>query len=201
MLGVALGLTVSSQVGDRELGIGAASWSVITILLSLFFGGWVSSQCTVGEGKGEAALYGMMVWGIVFAMLLWLLAGGVRLGFSAMMGIAHAPVTTVAAGRLTDADLEASGFTREQITTYRQQFDQLQARGQNLGAEIRSVADDPRSREAAWWTFGGILLSLLASIAGGVAGAGPDVRIAGFRIRSTLMARPPRVESSSYANR
>lgn len=194
VLGVALGLSVSGQVGDKTLGIGAATWAVVTILLSLFLGGCVTSQCTVGESKAEAITYGVIMWGVVFALLLWLMAGGVRIGFNAVMGVASTPAATAVANRLTDEDLRAAGFTPEQITTYRSQFDQLRARSENLPAEIRGVATDPRATAAAWWTFGGILLSMLAAVAGALVGSGPNLILAGLTVRSPVFSDRSRQE-------
>src|SRR5262245_51104205 len=75
-LGVALGLSVSGRVDGQNLAIGAGIWAILSTLISLFLGGWVASQCTAGETRGEAAVYGVVVWGIFFAALLWLAAGG-----------------------------------------------------------------------------------------------------------------------------
>lgn len=186
-LGVALGFTVSSQVGDKELSIGVVTWAVITTLVSLFLGGLVTSALAVGETKTEAAIYGIIVWGVVFASLLWMLAGGVRLGFNAVMGVASTPSATVVTARLTDRDLEAVGFTPQEITDRRAQFDQLRARNQNLSTEMRNVAEDPRTIQAAWWTFGGIFLSMLASVAGALTGSGPTLTLAAARVRATIL--------------
>jgi ABC-type transport system involved in multi-copper enzyme maturation permease subunit len=65
----ALGLTLTDRVGSQELGMGAAVWAVATLLVSLFVGGFVTSQCTVGESKTESTIYGVIVWGVVFCGL------------------------------------------------------------------------------------------------------------------------------------
>ena len=70
-LGVALGLSVQDRVTETQLGVGVAIWGVLTLLIALFLGGWVTSQCTVGENKSEAVIYGVILWGVVFTMLLW----------------------------------------------------------------------------------------------------------------------------------
>lgn len=183
-LGVALGFSVSGRVGDEELGIGVATWAIISTLVSLFLGGMVASQCTVGENKMEAVIYGLIVWGVVFAMLLWLMAGGIRIGFNAVMGVASSPGNSVLAARLTDRDLEAAGFRQEEIAQRRAEFDRLRA---SLTDEVRNAAQDPRAAKAAWWTFGGLLLSMLAAIAGSLTGSGPTLAIADVRIRQTIM--------------
>jgi ABC-type transport system involved in multi-copper enzyme maturation permease subunit len=202
VLGVALGLSFSAQLGERELGIGATAWAVVTTLLSLFLGGCIASLCTVGENKGEAVIYGIIVWGTVFAMLLWLMASGIRVGFNALIGIASTPVAqqfAQQASALSDADLRAAGFTDEQITNFRNQFEQLRNRSQNLPQQMRQAAEDPRATAAAWWTFGGLFLSMLAAVGGALAGSGPTLHLAAVRMRSTVLGT--RVEPREPVNR
>lgn len=190
VLGVALGLSVSGQVGDRELGIGATVWAIATTLIALFAGGCTASQVTVGENKLEAVIYGVIVWGTVFALLLWMMASGVRVGFNALIGLASTPVAqqfAQQASTLSDADLRNAGFTDEQINSMRGQFEQLRNRSQNMSEEMRRLAQDPRATQAAWWTFGGLLLSMLAAVGGSLAGSGPTLRLASVRLRSTVL--------------
>ena len=72
-------------------GEGALSPLMLVVLAAcLFAGGFVASQLTTGENKLEAGMYGLLVWALVFAMLLWLMASGVRAGFNAMVGVATA---------------------------------------------------------------------------------------------------------------
>jgi hypothetical protein len=179
-LGVAVGLSVNDNVSGNTLGIGAGIWALVSVLLSLFLGGWVATQCTAGENRLEALVYGVVVWGVFFAALLWLVASGARLGFGAMIGIASTPSATAAANRLTNEDLRAAGFTEQQVTDMRAQFDRLQQRTAN-------IVNDPRTTAAAWWTFAGILVSMAAAVAGAVAGAGPNLILTGLRVRSTAV--------------
>jgi hypothetical protein len=186
-LGVAVGFSVSDSVGDRELGIGATIWAIAAMLISLFLGGWVSSQCSVGENRQEAVVYGIIVWGVMFAMLLWLMAGGIRIGFNAVMGVMNAPAAGAMASRLSDDELRAAGFTQEQVDSLRGQFERLRARAQNLPNEMRAAAQSPNTSAAAWWTFAGIALSMLASIGGALAGSGPTLTFGGIRLRTGVL--------------
>jgi hypothetical protein len=182
-LGAALGLSFVNNVSDQTLGVGAGIWAVATTLLALFLGGWVASQCTAGENKLEAIIYGVVVWGVFFGILMWLMASGVRMGFNALMGVASTPAVS---RQITDEDLRASGFTPAQITDMREQFDKL-------GTQVREVAADPRASTAAWWTFAGILFSMAAAVVGSVLGSGPTLMLAALRVRSTTVAvSPPR---------
>lgn len=185
-LGVAIGISVIQQVSDRDLGIGAGIWAIATTLLALFCGGCVTTRCAVGENKGEAIIHGIVLWGVVFAMLLWLMVGGVQLGFNAVMGVANSPITGIVSSRISEQDLRAAGLTDTQIADWRTR---IQARSQNLSNEIRSELSDSRSTSAAWWTFGGILLSMGASIGGALAGSGPTLRLSGLRWQAAV-ARP-----------
>jgi hypothetical protein len=156
--------------------VSSATWAVASLLIALFLGGYVVSQCTVGESAGEAAIYGVVMWGVVVALLLWLPVTGVRLGFNAVMTMAATP-----AGQQSAADwreqAQSAGFKAETIEANREAFEKL---GQN----IRAAADDPRATQAAWWTFAGVLFSMLAAMAGAIAGSGPQVVIAGFPVRA-----------------
>jgi hypothetical protein len=96
LLGVAVGLEVSANRSDVNLGAGAALWSILTLLLAMFIGGWATSRLAVGETKLEAILYGVILWGVLFIGMFWLFGVGVRVGFGAMMGIASG-ATAVAA--------------------------------------------------------------------------------------------------------
>ena len=85
MLGIAIGFTVFDRVNADQLGTGAAIWAFAILLISLFFGGWVSTQCTVGENRTEAILYGIIVWGITSSLLIPLTAAGVGMGFGTVL--------------------------------------------------------------------------------------------------------------------
>jgi hypothetical protein len=187
-LGVAIGFSVADRVGDQELGIGAIIWAIATTFVSLFIGGCVASQCAVGETKREAVIHGTVMWGVVFGMLLLLMASGVQMGFNALIGIASTPAGTAAVNRLSDEDLRAAGFTDEQIAQSRAQFDRLRS-GDAASVELRKVASDPRSITAAWATFFGLLLSIVAAVGGSLLGAGPNLVLTGLGWRSTVVER------------
>jgi hypothetical protein len=143
-LGVAIGLTVGDEVNPRNFGVGAGVWGFISLLIALFAGGWVTTQVTVGESRTEAVLYGVVLWATTSVLLLWLTAHGVRAGADA----ARAMQTMVGGNQAAVYD------------------DPLRM------AEERQAAT-PRGRagaEGAWWTFAGILLSMVAAIGGALVG-------------------------------
>lgn len=133
LLGVAIGLTMDT---DR-IGVGAAIYAIAAITLSLFVGGCVVSRCTAGESRSEAVMYGAILWGVTFFLLVWLVGVGFGMGFNAMVersGSVPAVATAPAGG----------------------------------AADVGVRRDD--AAEAAWWAFGGTLLSMLAAVGGAVAG-------------------------------
>lgn len=192
LLGTAIGLSVSDRVDGRAVGIGAAIYAIVVTALSLFAGGCVASQMTAGENKREGALYGLFVWSAVLAALLFLLAGGVKAGYSAMVGVATAgnAVADSAGRNFTQADAEdmfrRAGYSQQEI-------DQFRERVKNAPADARAAADDPATRQridnetretatrVAWYTVAGAVLSLAAAIAGGYIGAGPTFRLFALR--------------------
>src|SRR3954469_9101413 len=87
LLGVALGIEVAVRGATTHLGAGAAIYSVLTLLVAMFFGGWATSRLAVGESKLEAVLYGLILWGVLFMGMVWLLSAGIRTGFGAMIGL------------------------------------------------------------------------------------------------------------------
>lgn len=191
LLGGAIGFSVSDKVEAKNLGIGAAVFAIVVTALCLFVGGFVASQLTVGENKTEACVYGLLVWAVVFTMLLWLMASGVRAGFNAMVGVATAGTAAVdtAAKNTTPEDWEAvarrAGFDQGQI-------DAVKQKAKDAPAKARETAEDPATKakaeqaareagEAAtrvtWYTFLGTLVSMIAASAGGLVGAGPTFRV------------------------
>ena len=180
LLGGAIGLTVSDNVRTGSLKTGAAIWAILATAIAMFVGGWVTTQCTVGENKTEAVVHGVIMWGVVLAMLLWLMATGIRAGFNAMVGMAN--VGSVAARDTTTEDWEAaarrSGVPQSTINEWRQ-------KATEVPAETRRAVEDPANQQAAveaatqasWWTLLGTLLSMAAAVSGALVGAGPTFRL------------------------
>src|SRR4051812_23102713 len=77
LLGMALGLELVHR-RNVDLGAGAAIYSILTLLIAMFFGGWATSRLAVGESTLEAVLYGIILWGILFAGLFWMIGAGIR---------------------------------------------------------------------------------------------------------------------------
>src|SRR3954463_5206017 len=94
MVGVALGIELAVRGAGDQVGAGAAIYSIVVLLLAMFFGGWATSRLAVGESKLEAVLYGLILWGVLFLGMVWLLASGMRTGFGALFGAASGAYAT-----------------------------------------------------------------------------------------------------------
>jgi hypothetical protein len=180
LLGSAIGLSVHDRVRAENLSTAAAVWAVFTTVLSLFIGGWVTTQCAVGENRAEAVIHGIILWGVLFAGLLWLVASGVRSGFGALVGMANA--TQAAAVSMSEEGWEnaarRAGVPQERIDEWRRQ-------AATAPEAVRQAVNNPANRQAAeegatraaWWTLIGIVLSMASAVGGAVAGSGPALRL------------------------
>lgn len=93
ILGLALGIEAAVRDATSNLGSAAAIYSIVTLLISMFFGGWTTSRLAVGESRTEAVLYGLILWGALFLGMLWLLSAGIQAGFGGMVGLASGAYT------------------------------------------------------------------------------------------------------------
>ncbi|HVK12236.1 MAG TPA: hypothetical protein VM597_26020 [Gemmataceae bacterium] len=178
LLGGAIGFSISDKVKPENLGTGAAVYAIVVTAVCLFLGGYVASQLTTGENKLEGSLYGIFVWAAVFAALVWLMASGVKVGFSAMMGVATAG--TVVADNTRQADWEASA---RQAGVPQDRIEEWKAKAKDAPASARQAVEDPKNQQAAadaatrvaWYAFLGAWVSMMAAAAGGYVGSGPTI--------------------------
>ncbi len=110
VLGLAVGLTA---VDPREgapgsaLGWGAAVWGVVSLLASLFVGGYVAGRLAGVFRAGDGAMNGVLVWALSLLGTVWLVSAGVGSllsgAFSVVAGVTQAAGTAVAQGAATGA--------------------------------------------------------------------------------------------------
>jgi hypothetical protein len=144
MVGVAVGLSVTDDASSDTVSVGAGVWAFVSLLIAMFFAGWVTTQCTVGENQTEAVLYGVIVWAVTSSILFWSAAAGLSLGYSAILD-RH---------RLNDREASAA-------------LDPVRATATQ--PQVDPAARD-RMQAAAWWTLGSTVLSLISAIAGALLG-------------------------------
>lgn len=186
ILGVALSIETASRDATENLGLGAAIYSIVTLLLAMFFGGWATSRLAVGETKLEAVLYGVILWGVLFTGLLWTLGAGIRVGFGAMVGTASGVYSSeggsLDVNRIAE-DLKRAGADQATVDRYRAQVEKVRNDPASLPDVTREEANRPDVRRAArdvgegarrasWWTLAGVLTSMLTVIFGSLVGSG-----------------------------
>jgi hypothetical protein len=170
MGGVALGLTVHERMDGRALSMAGGIWILVSTLFALFAGGFVVSRLTAGENKTEAVMYGVALWGVLFALAM-------------VMGSSGATTATQIAtlrptadrALLTDESIRELGLNetqREKLAT--------------LDRQARDAASSVNPTEAAWWSFASMVLSMGAAVLGSVLGSGPE-----FYLRRFTTARQP----------
>ncbi len=178
LLGAALGLSVSGQVRAENIGTAAAVWAIASTLFALFAGGFVASQCTVGENKGEAVLYGVIVWGVLFGMLLVLAGTAARAGFHAMVGLASGGQSgerDTAGG--WEAAARRAGIPAKTVDGWRREVAATPAAGRGTAQDPQDQQAEDAAARVTWWAVGGTLLSMLAAVAGAFMGAGATLRL------------------------
>jgi hypothetical protein len=183
MLGSAIGLTAGGWARPETLSVAAMVWAVVAMCAALFAGGCVTSQLTAGETKPEAMVHGVILWGAVVAILLWLTATGVKAGFNAMMGAAYAGQTD---RDVREGDLEEAA---RRLGVPQKTIDNWRESAREARETVRETAEDESARKEAqekarknlalvtWWSLFGTLLSMGAAIGGALLSAGPSRRV------------------------
>lgn len=186
LLGVALGIEAAVRGPNDYFGTGTAIYAIVSLLLAMFFGGWATSRLAVGESKLEAVLYGVILWGVLFAGMMWLLTAGIRTGFGAMVGAASGAYSNDGGSVDVDRiarDLQRAGADEATVRKYRDYYERVRndpVAARDVG---REVANDPNAqqtgrqaaevaRRASWWSLAGVLISLATVIVGSLVGSG-----------------------------
>jgi hypothetical protein len=151
-LGAAIGLSnIANSGAPRSIaggvGTGVGIWSIISLLISLGLGGWVTARACGTMNRNTALLNGAILWATTLTIGSWLLANGVAGTFGVVAANAGAAIN------------------------------QAQQSGVNLPNQAPNVtAQDTRdiagnAAKAGWSFLFGSLLGLVASMVGASAGA------------------------------
>ncbi len=78
LLGTAIGFFSIDPTTEQNpfggLGMGAAIWWVLSCIIALFFGGWITSRFAGLQRKFDGALHGLVTWSLTFIISLVFLA-------------------------------------------------------------------------------------------------------------------------------
>jgi len=167
--GIALGITLLDQVNGRTLTTVGAIWMLASTLFSLFVGGFMVSRLTAGEDRQEAATYGVILWGVMFAASMLLANAGIVTGTQ----IASVKPATSSDSWLNADFYDKSGFNQETK-------DKLEAAKRRANEASGSLSP----QAAAWWAFTSLILSMGAAVGGSWLGAGPEFVLVRFTRRT-----------------
>ncbi|HET6572230.1 MAG TPA: hypothetical protein VFG68_01400 [Fimbriiglobus sp.] len=190
--GVGLSLT---EAGVRA---GTASWiavvaNVISLIVAMFVGGWVTTQLTAGETRQEAWIHGVLTWGVVTAVAVFMVTQSLQGGYNALLGAALVGQGTDTSN--WEAAARQAGVSQQTIDGWKQGLDPNY---------LRAKAQDPATIAAArqtamivsWSVLVGTLLSIGAAVLGALAGMGPTFRlfpaaiVAERQVRTTTTVNP-----------
>lgn len=176
VLGAALGLSMADYYRGTSMTTMAGIWAAVSLLIALFCGGCVTTQFTAGETKTEAVIYGVILWGLMFAVILWMTGAIFQAGFAGILRGANVAASMDQRGVDWQRVARESGVSQEQIDRMR--------------ASLPSVAElHAGSTQAAWWLFATLLVSLLASIAGALVGSGPTPMLRTLLFRRAVVVQ------------
>jgi hypothetical protein len=148
-LGIAIGLGAGATGAEaNSVGLGVGIWSIISLLIALFLGGWVMALSCGPMTKKTAILNAAILWGTTLALSSWLLVNGISGAFGAV---------AANAGEIANQVQQPGGVN-------------LPNQIPNLTPnQVRDIAAN--TARAAWSFIFGSLLSLLAAMIGASVGA------------------------------
>jgi hypothetical protein len=179
LLFAAVGVSLTeSGVRSNAVGIGVIVAMIMSLIFSLFVGGWVSAQLTAGENQREAAIYGLLTWAVFMAMALWFVSNGFRSGYFGAVSAAVV-VQQNEPGMSWEEAARRAGVSQQRIDEMKSSIDRSRANEAANDAQLQE-----RTREAvvaaSWTALVGTMLCMAAAVGGAMVGCGPSFRL--FRV-------------------
>ena len=172
-LGAAVGLTsVDARSGSswKSMGIGFGVWGAIAAIIASFLSAWVAGRMSTSPDRTSGTLHGAAVWGLTWAVMLWM-------GASAVTGAAQAAGSAAqsAAQAGGQAAAQQPGAAKGAAQQAQQQAEQAVNQAQSNAGRIGEAAATG-GKAGAWGAFVISLLTLVAAGLGGAAGAAGRVK-------------------------
>jgi H+/gluconate symporter-like permease len=157
-----LGFTTIANSGAprsdaAEVATAVGTWAIISLFISLFIGGWVTSRSYQRIDRSTATLNGAILWATALALSAWLLASGV----SGAFGVAANNASSIAS-QARQSGVTVPGTTGTTGTTTPQV-------NPPTAQQTRQIADT--GAKTGWAFTIGSILGLGAAIFGANAGA------------------------------
>lgn len=173
-LGVAVGITaVDPQATDgATMGMAAGIWVGVSMLIALFVGGMVSTRAGATYDGATAFWEGGLVWIVSLLLMAYLATSGVT---SLAGGAMNLMGSMMQSNPQVQSAAQDPGSAVDRLKS--KLSDATQGGGQSMSQKAADAK--PTASKAAWMTFGGLVVSLLASILGAMAGRRKRMRITG----------------------
>ena len=146
MLGLAVGFATINPATEENpfggLGIGTAIWWVISSIIAYFVGGWVSSRVAGLQRVFDGALHGLVTWGLVTLLTMFMLTNTVGFVLGGAFGMVRnvVSVSGQAAGALIPQITGAvSGPAEDIVQEAEQAMDQNLREGVDAQTVIREI--------------------------------------------------------------
>lgn len=168
LLGLSIGLgTIDATNHDTPgtgLAIGSGIWYVVSLLISLYTGGWVAGRLAKDKHTSESVIHGLLVCGLLFILTFYLLTsavGNILGGAGSLVG----KTISTAAPSINNAVQDRYSGNNHLSVDSAKVADKVNQNKDEAEQKARQVADDAASAtsKGALYAFFGILLGAVAS--------------------------------------
>ena len=159
-LGVAIAATSIGDSGAPRTdapgaGVGVGVWSIISLLVALFVGGWTAARTSGRMNRDTALLNGAILWAATLALSAWLLSSGVSGAFGVAASNAGSVISQARPNLPNNPVGTITGQNPPKIPTVTAQ-------------QTRDIAGN--TAKVSWSFVLGSLLGLVAALVGSTAG-------------------------------
>jgi ABC-type cobalt transport system substrate-binding protein len=175
-LGLSIGLSTIDAVGGdtpaKGLAIGSGVYSVLSMIFSLFTGGWVAGRLAKNQHTSESAIHGLLVAGLLFIFMIYMLSsaiGSVIGGAGKLAGSAISKVAPDIKNAVQDRYQPGTSAGKAQLSTDSAKVaGEVQEHKDEAKEKALQVADDAASAtsKGSIYIFFGMALGALAAAFG-----------------------------------
>jgi hypothetical protein len=176
-LGAAIGITATdpTQADAGKLGMAAGAWLGISLLISLFVGGMVSTRIGATFDGSTGFWSGALVWVVTLLAMAYLATTSLAsLTGGALRIMGGAAQTAATAMQGTPAQSNAVNSAQDAVQNPGSAVDQLRSKLENAQAngtiQEKAAEAKPAATKTAWGTFIALILTLIASVLGAAVG-------------------------------
>jgi hypothetical protein len=176
-LGAAIGITATdpTQADAGKLGMAAGAWLGISLLVSLFVGGMVSTRIGATFDGSTGFWSGALVWVVTLLAMAYLATTSLAsLTGGALRIMGGAAQTAATAMQGTPAQSNAVNSAQDAVQNPGSAVDQLRSKLENAQAngtiQEKAAEAKPAATKTAWGTFIALILTLIASVLGAAVG-------------------------------